>query len=88
MITYFIVSGIIGIMLFFTVVVAPTVFKVLPAEWSGKYVRSFFPKYYASLGALTIICTLTVQNPKSQYLLIACAVIFAFFTLLPNRQNQ
>jgi hypothetical protein len=42
-----VISANIGIMIFFTVIVAPTVFKVLPAQWSAKYVRAFFPKYYA-----------------------------------------
>lgn len=38
-----------GIMFFFTVAVAPFIFRVLPAEWAGRYVRSFFPRYYAFL---------------------------------------
>jgi hypothetical protein len=38
-----------GIMVFLTIAVAPTVFKVLPRDWAGAYVRAFFPKYYAFL---------------------------------------
>lgn len=65
-------------MLFFTVVVAPTVFKVLPLEWSSKYVRNFFPKYYASLGLITLVTVLTEQDSVNRVYLIACAILFAF----------
>jgi hypothetical protein len=68
----------VGIMLFFTVVVAPTVFKVLPVEWSSKYVRNFFPKYYASLGLVTLVSIFTEQDSVNRLYLIACAVLFAF----------
>ena len=78
MITNYLISGMVGIMLFFTVVVAPTVFRVLPAEWSSKYVRNFFPKYYASLGLITLLSIFTEQNPINRLYLISCAVLFAF----------
>jgi hypothetical protein len=78
MITNYLISGMVGIMLFFTVVVAPTVFKVLPLEWSSKYVRNFFPKYYASLGLVTLVAVFTEENSVSRLYLIACALLFAF----------
>jgi Domain of unknown function (DUF4149) len=78
MITNYLISGMVGIMLFFTVVVAPTVFKVLPTEWSSKYVRNFFPKYYATLGLITLICVFTESDKTNQILLAACAALFAF----------
>ncbi len=78
MITNYLISGMVGIMLFFTVVVAPTVFKVLPLEWSSKYVRNFFPKYYASLGLVTLVAVFTEQNSVSRLYLIACALLFTF----------
>ena len=65
-------------MLFFTVVVAPTVFKVLPVEWSSKYVRNFFPKYYASLGFITTVCVFTAPEFLSKILLAICVALFAF----------
>lgn len=76
--TTYLLSGMVGIMLFFSVVVAPTVFKVLPAEWSSKYVRNFFPKYYATLGIITLICVFTEPDLISKILLAICAVLFAF----------
>ena len=78
MITNYLLSAMIGIMLFFTVVVAPTVFKVLPVEYSSKYVRNFFPKYYATLGLITLISVFTAPNGNSQLLLAICAALFAF----------
>jgi hypothetical protein len=78
MITNYLISGMVGIMLFFTVVVAPTVFKVLPGEWSSKYVRNFFPKYYASLGLITLVAIFTEQDSVSRIYLITCAILFAF----------
>ena len=78
MITNYLISGMVGIMLFFTVVVAPTVFKVLPTEWSSKYVRNFFPKYYATLGLITLICVFTEFDKTNQILLAVCATLFAF----------
>jgi hypothetical protein len=78
MITNYLLSGMVGIMLFFTIVVAPTVFKVLPAEWSSKYVRNFFPKYYATLGLLTLICVFTEVDWANKALLAICTALFAF----------
>lgn len=78
MITNYLLSAMIGIMLFFTVVVAPTVFKVLPVEYSSKYVRNFFPKYYATLGLITIVSVFTAPDANSQLLLAICAALFVF----------
>jgi hypothetical protein len=78
MITSYLISGMVGIMLFFSVVVAPSVFRVLPVEWSSKYVRNFFPKYYASLGFITAICVITAPELFSKVLLTFCLALFAF----------
>jgi hypothetical protein len=78
MIANYLIASIVGIMLFFTVVVAPTVFKVLPIEWSSKYVRNFFPKYYASLGVVTLVSIFFEENSFEKLLLIICVALFAF----------
>jgi len=89
MITNYLLSGMVGIMLFFTIVVAPTVFKVLPIEWSSKYVRNFFPKYYATLGLITLICIYTEPESTGKALLAICAALFAFTLLyLTERINS
>ena len=84
-----IVAGNVGIMLFFTVAVAPTIFMVLPAEWSAAYVRKFFPKYFLFLGITTAIATALATTGLAQAGLALCAAIFFFscFWLTP-RINQ
>jgi Domain of unknown function (DUF4149) len=89
MITNYLLSGMVGVMLFFTVVVAPTVFKVLPVEWSSKYVRNFFPKYYATLGLVTLICVFIEADSLNKLLLAICAVLFVFtLAYLTRKINQ
>ena len=84
-----IVAGNVGIMLFFTVAVAPTIFMVLPAEWSAAYVRKFFPKYFLFLGITTATAAALSGTPLGQASLAVCAAIFFFscFWLTP-RINQ
>ena len=75
----------VGIMLFFSVAVAPTIFMVLPAEWSAAYVRKFFPKYFLFLGITSIIASALHSVQLVQISLAACAVVFFFsvFWLTP-----
>ena len=76
----------VGIMLFFSVAVAPTIFMVLPPEWSAAYVRKFFPKYFLFLGVTSAVAALLHSAPVVQYALAACAVVFFFsvFWLTPR----
>jgi hypothetical protein len=76
--SHYIISGVVGIMIFFTVVVAPTVFKVLPTEWSSAYVRSFFPRYYLSLGILCFIAGMMGTDQILRISAFSCAILFAF----------
>ena len=76
----------VGIMLFFSVAVAPTIFMVLPAEWSAAYVRKFFPKYFLFLGITCTIAAALHSLLWVQVSLAVCAVIFYFsvFWLTPR----
>ena len=65
-----------GIMLFFTVAVAPTIFVVLPPEWASAYVRSFFPKYYLFLGLSTAGAAALAGAALVQGSLVAVALVF------------
>lgn len=80
------VAGNVGVMVFFTVAVAPTIFTVLPPEWSAAYVRKFFPKYFFFLGLTTAAATLGAPLPIHQAALLACALVFFFscFWLTPR----
>jgi len=92
-----IVAANVGIMLFFTVAVAPTIFVVLPAQWAAAYVRSFFPKYYLFLGLSTAGAAALAGVALVQGSLVAVALVFFLsrFWLTPqvnkardNRQGR
>ena len=76
----------VGIRLFFSVAVAPTIFMVLPAEWSAAYVRKFFPKYFLFLGITSTIAAALHSVQWVQISLAVCAVVFYFsvFWLTPR----
>jgi len=73
-----ILSAVVGIMIFFTIAVAPTVFTVLPKEWSSAYVRKFFPKYYLILGVLCLLAGLISNEADIANISYICAALFAF----------
>ena len=81
-----IIAANVGIMLFFSVAVAPTIFVVLPQEWASAYVRSFFPKYYLFLGLTTAAAAALAATPTLQIGLAVCAFLFFFsrFWLTPR----
>jgi hypothetical protein len=87
-----IIAANIGVITFFTIAVAPTVFKVLPAQWAAKYVRSFFPKYYVWLGITSIVAALLSTEIATQILLVGTGVMFFFscwgLTPLINRSSD
>jgi Domain of unknown function (DUF4149) len=76
----------VGIMLFFSVAVAPTIFMVLPPEWSAAYVRKFFPKYFLFLGITSAVAASLHGLLLAQVSLAACALVFFFscFWLTPR----
>ncbi len=83
----------VGIMVFFSVAVAPTIFTALPPQWSAAYVRKFFPKYFLFLGVTTSVAVAlgvgSTIDLIRQSALLTCALIFFFncFWLTP-RINQ
>lgn len=70
----------VGIMVFFTVAVAPTIFTALPPQWSAAYVRKFFPRYFMFLSVTTVAAFgFAVQLDYSkahQWNLLGCALVF------------
>ena len=84
--SHILVAANVGIMVFFTVTVAPTLFTALPPEWSAVYVRKFFPKYFFFLGVTTAVATLGATAPLHQAALLTCTLIFFFscFWLTPR----
>ena len=73
-----IVAANVGVMLFFSVAVAPSIFVVLPSQWAATYVRAFFPKYYLYLGLLTAVAAGLAASMQQQLGLALCALLFFF----------
>ncbi len=75
---YALSAAALGIMLFFSIFVAPVIFKVLPAQWAGAYVRAFFPRYYLALGGISLAIVCTASQPVVRGLSLFCVISFAF----------
>ena len=83
-----------GIMLFFSFVIAPTVHKFLPTQQSGHYIRKLFPIYYKvnaalTLGSLIVIASLAIFNMIFYANLIILALFgICYFYLMPSINKQ
>ena len=78
-----------GVMLFFSFVIAPVIFKVLDANNAGKFVRKIFPHYYLiNLVILSVAVLLLLYISSINldfYITLIIAILFAFslFILMP-----
>ena len=78
-----------GVMLFFSFVIAPVIFKVLDANNAGKFVRKIFPHYYLiNLVFLSVVVLLLLYISSVNldfYITLVVAILFAFslFVLMP-----
>jgi hypothetical protein len=71
-------GGLAGSMLFFAVVVAPTVFRALPPDQAGRFLRAFFPRYYA--WGVVLGGAATAMGASSGWLpFLACATVAVLF---------
>jgi hypothetical protein len=81
------IGALLGIMLFFAFAVAPTVFRSLPAEHAGTYLRAIFPRYYL-WGIIFTIITAAIAievdtNVFTTVSVIAILFIFSRQILVP-----
>jgi len=67
-----------GIMLFFAAAVAPTVFRTLPAEHAGSYLRGIFPVYYTWGIILALVISFIAYHTNITVFIIS-SVITVFF---------
>ena len=80
---------ILGVMIFFSFVVAPTTFKLLDEENSRKFIRGIFPFYYLLNLTLSFVASVLFflnQNLSIHFLLmLSVSVLFAIsnFILMP-----
>ena len=88
-IPYYLASGILGIMLFFSFIVAPITFTVLDENASRKFIRKIFPYYYLTNLALSltcVICFYLIQQITTDFfliLVISLLFIISNFILMP-----
>jgi len=79
------VSLVLGVMLFFSFVLAPMIFKVLPPDNASVFVRAIFPYYYlVNLLILSIISSFYIYYKTfvfDFYLILISALLF-FFNLV------
>ena len=79
------VSLVLGVMLFFSFVLAPMIFKVLPPDNASIFVRAIFPYYYlVNLLILGIISSFYIYYKTfvlDFYLILISALLF-FFNLV------
>ena len=81
-------AAILSFMIFFPIVVATSVFKVLEEKQSSKFLRIFFPKYYLFgfvLSLIGLIISIYYENKSSIiiFLLIMIGFIFSRQVLMP-----
>ena len=76
-----ITAAILSFMIFFPVVVATSVFKVLDEKQSSKFLRIFFPKYYLFglvLSLLGLIISMFEKNNFSPIIFVILILGFLF----------
>ena len=78
-----------GMMIFFSFVLAPMIFKILDAENAGKFVGKIFPYYYfvnlIFLSIAVILFVIISSLGLSFYITLSLAISFVFaqFILMP-----
>jgi len=88
-ISIYLTSIILGIMLFFSFVVAPVTFTALDEENARKFIRKIFPYYYTvnlTISVLVLILFIILKIFSLDfYLILSVAVLFAVsnFVLMP-----
>ena len=88
-ISIYLTSIILGIMLFFSFVIAPVTFTTLNEENARKFIRKIFPHYYTvnlAISILVLICFIILKIFSLDfYLILSVAALFAVsnFILMP-----
>ena len=89
LISFYIASAVLGIMVFFSFVVAPVTFTTLNEENARKFIRKIFPFYYIVNLALSLLATIIYIILNSYnlnfYLILSVSILFAIsnYILMP-----
>ena len=74
-----ITAAVLSFMIFFPVVVATSVFKVLDEKQSSKFLRFFFPKYYLFGLVLSLLGLIISMFEKNNFSLIIFVILILGF---------
>ena len=84
----------IGVIVFFSAIIAPTVFKTLDEKSAGVFLRAFFPKYYLfaiviGLAALALIMIFDIKVSNILYIAIVSMTILSIISrfMIPMINN-
>jgi hypothetical protein len=66
-------------MLFFAIVVAPSVFRALSAEAAGSFLRRLFPLYFLWGLVMSLLCTITALYAAEFVVGSICALVAILF---------
>ena len=84
----------IGVIVFFSAIIAPTVFKTLDEKSAGVFLRAFFPKYYLfaiviGLAALASIMIFNIEMSNILYIAIVSMTILSIISrfMIPMINN-
>lgn len=84
-----IASSILGIMLFFSLVMLPIAFGTLTREMAGNFVRKLFPIYHIVLFLASQVAGLLAFTPHLKPIAFLCGLIFALhFVFLTPALNK
>ena len=89
LISFYLASAILGIMVFFSFVVAPVTFTTLNEENARKFIRKIFPFYYNvnfALSSLALVIYAILESYNLNfYLILLVSVLFAIsnYILMP-----
>ena len=84
----------VGVIIFFSAIIAPTVFKTLDEKSAGIFLRAFFPKYYLfaiviGLVALALIMIFDIKVSNILYIAIVSMTILSIISrfMIPMINN-
>lgn len=72
---------VLGAMVFFAAVVAPTVFRALPEDMAGRFLRALFPLYYRVLALTVGTAAFATAIAGPGWTAIALFIVAALFIL-------
>ena len=75
----------VGVIIFFSAIIAPTVFKTLDEKSAGIFLRAFFPKYYLfaiviGLVALALIMIFDIKVSNILYIAIVSMTVLSIIS--------